>query len=308
MRVRCTFNKYGDLPVTSALYDPGDDDVPLRVQIGREYVVYAVYGTEQEILYAILPEDHYDSPRWYPSVLFEVVDGRVAKCWRYTALSKGKQRLTRFILAFPEWAAERRFFSQLVDGAPRHRALWRHYKPEIELETAAPPGPGPVLTDLEAASPAPGELWLPAQGRKATEPLLPTVLDEIQGKLEVGDEALDAGEYATALARYREAAALLPEPRLGHDISYAVHAALGDGYFFAEDFQQAAAALRDALKAADGLADPVVHLRLGQAYFEMGDLDRAFDSLMYAYALDGRNVFQGEDGKYLAFLAARTTL
>jgi hypothetical protein len=40
-------------------------------------------------------------------------------------------------------------------------------------------------------------------------------------------------------------------------------------------------------------------------FFENGDLDRAADSFTRAYALDGKDVFEGEDDKYLSFLSTR---
>ena len=98
---------------------------------------------------------------------------------------------------------------------------------------------------------------------------------------------------------------MIPEPRHEHEISLSAYTALGEGFFFAGYYKKALRAYKQALKAPGGAENPLLHLRMGQAFFEDGDPERAADSLTRAYALDGRAVFRGEDKKYLAFLATR---
>jgi tetratricopeptide (TPR) repeat protein len=131
---------------------------------------------------------------------------------------------------------------------------------------------------------------------------------QIQAIIDEGDVALDADEFATAIQLYQQAVALLPSPRHAHDISLATLTALGEGFFFAGYFQRALEAFKEAQKAPGGIENPLLYLRLGQAYFECGDLDGAADSLVRAYALDGLQVFEDEDEKYLSFLATRIEL
>lgn len=134
------------------------------------------------------------------------------------------------------------------------------------------------------------------------------LLDEIQAKLDEGDEHLDTDEFAEAIALFRRALSLIPDPKHHHDISLAAFTALGEAYFFSGHYRDAVVALKQAEKAPGGTENPLLHLRLGQAYFECNELDLAGDSLARAYALDGRDVFDGEDGKYLSFLAGRIRL
>lgn len=137
-------------------------------------------------------------------------------------------------------------------------------------------------------------------------PMLPVrLLDEIQAKLDEGDDSLDADEFAAAIGLYQQAVVLLPDPKHLHDVSLPVFTALGEAFFFAGHYRDALTALKQAEKAPGGVENPLLHLRLGQAYYEIGDLERAGDALARAYALDGRDVFDGEDDKYLSFLATR---
>jgi tetratricopeptide (TPR) repeat protein len=135
-----------------------------------------------------------------------------------------------------------------------------------------------------------------------------SLIDEIQSKLDQGDACLDADEFAAAIAFCQQAVSLIPAPKHSHDISLSAFTALGEAYFFSGYYQDALAAFSEALKSPGGVENPLLHLRRGQAYFENGDPDRAADSLTRAYALDGRDVFDGEDDKYLSFLATKIEL
>ena len=57
-----------------------------------------------------------------------------------------------------------------------------------------------------------------------------------------------------------------------------------------------------------GLGNPYVHLRLGQAYFELGNFDKSADELSRAYMGAGMDIFMEDDGKYLEFLETREEL
>ena len=58
----------------------------------------------------------------------------------------------------------------------------------------------------------------------------------------------------------------------------------------------------------DGQGNALIHLRLGQTSFELGDLDRAADELTRAYMAAGSEIFEDEDVKYVAFLSTKIKL
>ena len=139
--------------------------------------------------------------------------------------------------------------------------------------------------------------------------MLPASMREkIRHQLDQGDEALDADEFTKAISHYSEALALIPDPKFLHASSLLAFTALGEAFFYAGYPEKALVPFGMALKAPGGVENPLLHLRLGQAYFENGEFDRAADSLTRAYAMDGRDVFDGEDDKYLAFLDTRIDL
>ena len=132
-----------------------------------------------------------------------------------------------------------------------------------------------------------------------------SLLNEIQARIDDGDDLLNADNFSAAAELYQEALSKIPEPKYLYGISLPAYTALGEAYFYAGDYHIALSAFQEALKAPGGVENPLLHLRLGQAYFEIGELAHAADSLTRAYALDGTAVFEGEDEKYLSFLSTQ---
>ena len=68
------------------------------------------------------------------------------------------------------------------------------------------------------------------------------------------------------------------------------------------NFKLAAPPLQDSMICPGTLGNPWVHLRLGQARYELGEMDRAADELTRAYMGGDRDIFEGHDPKYFALL------
>ncbi|WP_201518656.1 tetratricopeptide repeat protein [Gulosibacter hominis] len=120
-----------------------------------------------------------------------------------------------------------------------------------------------------------------------------------------GDELAEEEKFAEAVAEYDRAWALLPEPKQQWNAATWILAAIGDAHVLRGDFAGAHNALSAAMHCPDAIGNPFIHLRLGQAQFELGNLDRAADELMRAYMGAGPEIFAMEDEKYLQFLATR---
>lgn len=117
-----------------------------------------------------------------------------------------------------------------------------------------------------------------------------------------GDDYAERGRYAEAVATYVQALELVPEPITDWEASTWLLAAIGDAHFKAGSYEQARAALSDAMHCPGAIGNPFLHLRLGQAQFELGNLDRANDELARAYMGGGKAAFAGEHPKYFDHL------
>ncbi len=135
----------------------------------------------------------------------------------------------------------------------------------------------------------------------------PSALDDsIAGLLAEGDRLADEDRHDDALARYMEAWSLIPEPKNECEASRQVLAAIGDTHYRTGAFAPATEAFNAALLCPGGLGDGFLYLRLGQCEFELGDLEFAAEHLTQALEVEGEDIFDGEDLKYLEFLRKRT--
>jgi hypothetical protein len=117
----------------------GTDDPRFPIKVGKAYVVYGVGTWGQSINYAICDE-HYPE-RWYPVMypapLFEIVDGGVPSCWRFSWESRGEGPSWResFLLAFPEWSNDPSYYERLFDKDEAAVAVFETRKAEIDAQT-----------------------------------------------------------------------------------------------------------------------------------------------------------------------------
>jgi tetratricopeptide (TPR) repeat protein len=129
-----------------------------------------------------------------------------------------------------------------------------------------------------------------------------SIHDDITELCEQGDALAAEGDYRGALLLYSQAWESLPEPKENWDAATWILSAIGDAHFGLGEFQDVIAVLQAAMKCPDGLGNPYIHLRLGEAFLEIGNRDRGGDELTRAYMAAGREIFEDEDPKYFTFL------
>lgn len=125
---------------------------------------------------------------------------------------------------------------------------------------------------------------------------------------DVGSSLMEQEKYFEALTEFRKAWELIPDPPNDWHAATWILAAMVDCYLPLGKFDWAKEALQYAMTCPGGLGNPYLHLRFGEALFELGELDDAADELMRAYMSEGRELFEDEDPKYLAFLGTRAKL
>jgi tetratricopeptide (TPR) repeat protein len=120
-----------------------------------------------------------------------------------------------------------------------------------------------------------------------------------------GNDALDHTNYTLALALFQQGMDLLPEPKIHWEAYTWFKASMADAYFHQSDFENCMEAAFDALNGPDAVGNPFIHLRLGQALFELSQMKRAEDELLRAYMLAGKDIFSEDDPKYLKHISKK---
>jgi tetratricopeptide (TPR) repeat protein len=117
-----------------------------------------------------------------------------------------------------------------------------------------------------------------------------------------GDELAKAGDARAAYDKYVEAWELVPEDKENWEASTWILSAVGEIQFRRKKFENSLDSFLRAVQCPNGLGNPYIHLRIGQAQFELGNLQGAGDNLTRAYMGAGEEIFKDEDPKYLAYL------
>src|SRR5947209_11865284 len=119
---------------------------------------------------------------------------------------------------------------------------------------------------------------------------------------EAGNELVDESRYEMAINVFKQAFDLLLEPKDRWEAATWLLVAIGDCFYFQNNFQEAYSYFRTAQKYPGGLENPYIFIRIGECLCELGtDESEAADSLMRAYMLAGAEIFESEDSKYMKF-------
>ena len=139
------------------------------------------------------------------------------------------------------------------------------------------------------------------------QPLPAEVTDKIRDLCQQGYQSFDSEDHKTAIRHFFSAWTLLPKPQTQWQEAGWVLTALGDAYFAKSDFQNGEQALLSALHCPDAKGNPIIHLRLGQCLYELGNTEAA--RLQFQHAIDsgGKALFEREDEKYIRAMEASTT-
>ncbi len=117
-----------------------------------------------------------------------------------------------------------------------------------------------------------------------------------------GDQHLDDGQHEAAVQKYQAAWDLLPEPKESWKVALWLLVSLGETYWLWGRLQDTIRIYSRAAGCPDGLGNPLIHLRLGEAHFDLGALPTAKQELTRAYMGGGREIFSTEDPKYFEVL------
>lgn len=124
------------------------------------------------------------------------------------------------------------------------------------------------------------------------------IYNQIEVYSEQGNDYCDNEEWEKAIMCFDKALELLPEPKEDWEAATWLYVALGDAFFFSEKYEEALVNLNCARICPDGMANPFILLRLGESYYELGEMELAKRYLLEAYMIEGTEIFEYEDGKY----------
>ncbi len=124
------------------------------------------------------------------------------------------------------------------------------------------------------------------------------IFSRIKRHTEQGDQMMQAENFNQAVKEYQKAWNLLPEPRQLWQISTWIKVAQSEALITMENYTAAKEKILEGIICPGAVDNPLVHLLLGIACYETGDMDCAGKELQIAYELQGEDIFADEDEKY----------
>lgn len=136
MKIECISRRARDLPEALVRSELGlGPDHEFALEVGKQYVVYAITVYLAHLWYYICDEDNTYYPIWNPSPLFRIVDSRLSSYWHIGFHSASPQMEAFPIIAFDQWVADPLFYDKLTDGQEDAVALFREYKRLMDIES-----------------------------------------------------------------------------------------------------------------------------------------------------------------------------
>lgn len=119
-----------------------------------------------------------------------------------------------------------------------------------------------------------------------------------------------SGQYDEAIKTWLEALELIPDSKDEYYETRRILVSIGDTYFVQEKYAEACEYFYK-IHGDQSFEEASFYViyRLGECYFELGDVENAKKYLLRAYTLGGKDIFDPEDGiddgeKYYDFLKA----
>jgi tetratricopeptide (TPR) repeat protein len=135
------------------------------------------------------------------------------------------------------------------------------------------------------------------------------ISEELQAELDQvaaeGNALAEQGKYSEAASVFRSGFDMITPPREGRSTSLLFIVAIGDMQWLGKDYQASLETWRDAILLYGGFGNPFVHLRRGQALFELGNKAEASNELLRALLLGGEDVFAREELDYWVFITSQ---
>ncbi|GHC69457.1 hypothetical protein [Limoniibacter endophyticus] len=131
------------------------------------------------------------------------------------------------------------------------------------------------------------------------------IYEKVTALSEEGDALVEAGDDAGAIAVWRAAFALLPQPQDQWEAATWLLASIGEAQANMGDDEEALATFERAAKTEDGVSNPFVQIMLGALLFDLGRDDEATEPLLKAYMMEGDEIFEDFGLQYLEHLQER---
>ena len=131
----------------------------------------------------------------------------------------------------------------------------------------------------------------------------PDIYEGIKEYSEKGEILFYDGRFSEALREYNKAYDMIPEPKQQWEASVWLIAAIGDCHFWLKDYAASLECFRKLMVEYEEYGNPFTRLRYGECLYETGNEQLAKEHLLAAYSMEGEELFEECDKKYLSIIS-----
>ena len=135
--------------------------------------------------------------------------------------------------------------------------------------------------------------------------------DQIERYCEQGNDLFDEDDFLGAIAIWQKALDLIVDPNEDWNEVLWFKVSIGDSFYMIDEYEKSLDSLLDALNYPEANENAFIHFRIGQCYYQLGDKDNSKNSLLKAYMLAGKEIFDEheEEGQFFYdFLSSEVNL
>lgn len=136
--------------------------------------------------------------------------------------------------------------------------------------------------------------------------------DKIHGEVKrlsnLGNMQKEAGDVDLAIATWREALMLLPDPKVEWDAAMWLHASIGEAKYETQNLPAALAEFRAAENSGKGFSNAFVQIHIGMILYDEEQIQESVNPLLRAYMMEGLDIFSYYDKKYIDLLKNKNLL
>jgi hypothetical protein len=130
MKVKCLHNSGKDLQ-EQTLALGYSKNCEMNLEINKNYNVYGMYYIKQVIYYLIFDGE---TPDWYPSELFTIIDNRISYMWYFKKYDPIDPGLIEAFWGYYELIIIDNHYSDLVDREYKAMSIFRKRKEQMDME------------------------------------------------------------------------------------------------------------------------------------------------------------------------------
>ena len=131
----------------------------------------------------------------------------------------------------------------------------------------------------------------------------PDIYEGIKEYSEKGETLFYDGRLSAALMEYNKAFDMIPEPKQQWEASVWLIAAIGDCHFWLKDYAASLECFRKLMVEYEEYGNPFTRLRYGECLYETGNEQLAKEHLLAAYSMEGEELCEECDKKYLSIIS-----